>query len=212
LPPYLASYADGLPRLGRFAILHPEIDVRIAASVEFADFEFDNIDLGIRYGPGRYPGLICHRLLDEELFPVCSPVLRSGARRLELPEDLAGHTLLHDENRDDWGRWLRAAGVETVDSRTGPLFTDASLLIQAAVAGQGVGLARRVLVASELASGRLVRPFEAGLALDWSYYLVYPPNKQDKAHVQAFRWWLVSEVASSEVASGEVGRAEAVTT
>ncbi len=193
LPSFAARWL--VPRLGRFAARHPEFDVRIATSADFADFKRDQIDLAIRYGRGSYPGLRAHYLMGEELFPVCSPDLLAGPVPLRSPADLVNHTLLHDESRDDWGRWLAAVGVNPVDARLGPLFTDASLLIQAAVAGQGVGLARRVLVATELAAKRLVRPFAEKLVLDWAYYLVYPHTSDNEPHIQAFRGWLFEEIA-----------------
>ncbi|MDD9947431.1 MAG: transcriptional regulator GcvA [Myxococcales bacterium] len=193
LPSFAARWL--VPRLGRFNQAHPDVDLRIAPTQELADFSGDGIDIAIRYGRGRYPGLLATRLLDDELFPVCSPGLLDSQPRLRDADDLAAHTLLHDENHDDWKRWLLAADAGHVDAERGPVFSDASMLIQAAVDGQGVGMARRVLVSHELTAGRLIRPFDGrGLASDFAYYVVYPRAAARRAPIRAFRAWLRSEV------------------
>jgi LysR family glycine cleavage system transcriptional activator len=189
-----------VPRLGRFRKLHPEIDVRVSPQSAAADFARDDVDVGIRYGGGRYPGLRSDRLLDDELFPVCSPGARRGKHALRQPRDLRHHVLLHDETYEDWRTWLAVAGVgiaDGIDASRGPIFTDASMLIEAAMGGQGVALARRVLAESELRSGRLVRPFRAELTLasDRAYFVVAPKATADQPRIKAFREWLMREAA-----------------
>ena len=103
------------------------------------------------------------------------------------------HVLLHDDGHGDWRTWLLAAGVNGVDPARGPIFTDSSMLIQAAMAGQGVALARGVLAADELAAGRLVRPFTLSLPTDYAYYLVCPENTAEQPKIAAFREWLLAE-------------------
>jgi LysR family glycine cleavage system transcriptional activator len=189
-----------VPRLGRFRQQHPEIDVRVAPQSAAADFARDDVDVGIRYGAGKYPGLRSDRLLDDELFPVCSPRLCRGAHALRRPRDLRHHVLLHDETTDDWRTWLAVAGVGAdagVDVTRGPIFTDASMLLEAALGGQGVALARRVLAAEELRTGRLVRPFAAELTLPSAraYFVVAPRATADQPRIKAFRAWLMQEAA-----------------
>jgi LysR family transcriptional regulator, glycine cleavage system transcriptional activator len=195
LPSFAAKWL--VPRLGRFREAHPEIDVRLSTDLSLSDFNRADVDVAIRYGQGGYPGLESVRLMTEELFPVCSPALLRGDKPLRKPSDLQFHTLLHDDFQVDWRLWLLAAGVKGVDPARGPTFTDSSMVIQAAVEGQGVALARSVLSASDLAAGRLVKPFEVSMPASWAYYLVYPPATRDSPKIAAFRNWLLVEAKAT---------------
>ena len=134
-----------------------------------------NVDVAIRYGSGQYPGLRVERLIGEEVIPVCSPALRDGDRPLARPEDLVEHALLHDDSPDNdpscptWPMWLRAAGVQGVDAIRGPHFSQSSLVLEAAVLGRGVALAKATIAAADLAAGKVVPPLRderaAGLRL-----------------------------------------------
>ena len=106
---------------------------------------------------------------------------------------LVHHTLLHDEATVDWRTWLLAAGVEGVDAERGITVTDSSMLLRAAIAGQGVALARSVLAADEIASGRLVRPFDVDVPAEFAYYLAYPEESAGRPDVAAFREWILEE-------------------
>jgi LysR family glycine cleavage system transcriptional activator len=132
------------------------------------------------------------RLCVEELFPVCSPPL---ARGLRAPADLQAHTLLHIDERRDWGIWLEAAGATEIDYARGPVFNQASMAIDAAVDGQGIALARSALAAWDLAAGRLVRPFAAALKLPYSYWIVCPKPTASLPKIAIFRDWLLAEAA-----------------
>ena len=101
-------------------------------------------------------------------------------------------TLLHDEMREDWGMWLRAAGVTTVEATRGPGFDDSGLLIQAAIEGLGVAFGRSVLVKGDLQAGRLVRPFTPSIMAEFAFYLVYPPENEAAPKIKAFRDWLIA--------------------
>ncbi|HVR62847.1 MAG TPA: transcriptional regulator GcvA [Polyangia bacterium] len=182
------------PRLGDFIARHPRIDVRLISTERFIDFAREPMDVGIRFGYGRYAGLRSERLMEDELFPVCSPtLLRGPARRRAL--DLRRHPLLHDDSTDNWRRWLRAARIGNVDPEQGHIFSDASLTLQAAAAGLGVAMGRRVLVEGELAAGRLVRPFALSVPCDPAYYLVTLDQTAALPRVRAFRAWVVSNAA-----------------
>lgn len=183
-------------RLGRFRERHPDIDVHVVPTAKLIDLVRENVDVGIRYGRGEYPGLRTDRLLTEDIVPVCSPKLLEGPHPLLEAKDLIHHTLLHDESRGDWRTWLLAAGVEGVDPTRGPVFTDGGMLVQAAIAGQGVALARGVLAADALAERRLVRPFELTLPTEFAYYLVCPEIKANRPKIVAFREWLLREAAT----------------
>jgi len=192
LPSFAARWL--VPRLGDFRERHPEIDVRIAASSDLVDFARDDVDLAIRYGSGGWPGLRAVRFLEEEIFPVCSPRLLQGARPLRVPADLAQHVLLHDDSEEDWRRWLVAAGVAGVDATRGPVIDDSSMVLQAAVDGQGVALTRSALAALDLAAGRLVRPFDVSLRSRFAYWLVAPERAFERPKVKAFVDWVLEAV------------------
>lgn len=191
LPSFAARWL--VPRLGRFRQIHPDIDLRIDPSAALTDFASGDVDVGIRYGRGKYSALRADWLMTEDIFPVCSPALLSGEHPLRAPGDLEHQVLLHDDGHGDWRTWLLAAGVDRVDPTRGPIFTDSSMLIQAAMAGQGVALARGVLAADELAAGRLVRPFTLSLPTEYAYYLVCPQNTAEQPKIAAFRDWLLDE-------------------
>lgn len=183
-----------VPRLQQFQDLHPEIDVRIDASTRLLDLRTEDVDLAVRHGTGRYPGLVSEKLLDDDLIPVASPGLLSGRGRVKKPADLLQHRLLHIETRDDWRLWFAAQGIE-IDWRHGPLLIDTAIGVQAAVAGKGVILVRRSLIGDELTSKRLVAPLPQGLSKGMAYYLVYPPENVSQPAVRAFRAWLLEAVA-----------------
>ncbi|OFW47873.1 MAG: transcriptional regulator [Acidobacteria bacterium RIFCSPLOWO2_12_FULL_67_14b] len=184
-----------VPRLKRFRARAPEVELHLTTSDHLVDFTRDDVDLAVRYGGGRWPGLAAERLMTEELFPVCSPALLEAGPPLERPDDLGRHTLLHDEMREDWRMWLLAAGVRGGDPARGPSYTRSSLVIQAAISGEGVALGRSVLVADALAEGRLVRPFTVSLPAEYAYYVVVPPAALERPKVRAFRDWIVAEAA-----------------
>jgi LysR family glycine cleavage system transcriptional activator len=197
-PPALAARWL-VPRLERFQELYPEIDVRVSAAMRLVDFTREDVDLAIRYGPGRYAGLVADLLLTNEVVPVCAPVLLEGPRALRAPQDLRHHTLLHDDTSTsdgaypNWAMWLRAAGVEGVDASRGPRFDYSGLVLDAAAAGHGVALGLSTIVAGDLAAGRLVRPFAVVAATPFAYYVVGPAVTAERPKIAAFRHWLRAE-------------------
>ena len=182
-------------RLGRFAEAHPGIDLRVSASLHHVDFAREDVDLAIRHGDGQAPGLHVTRLCAEELFPVCSPKLLEGRSGLRKPADLTRHALLHVDDRQGWGGWLAAAGVDKVDLSRGPVLNQASMAIDAAVDGQGVALARTALAAWDLLAGRLVRPFPMALPASFAYWIVCPKATAKLPKIAAFTDWLLSQAA-----------------
>jgi LysR family transcriptional regulator, glycine cleavage system transcriptional activator len=178
-----------IPRLGRFRALYPDIDLLISADGALVDFSRGDFDLAIRSGDGRWPGVRAERIAGERLIVVCSPRLAGLTR----PDDLRHHTLLHDQPREAWPLWLAAAGLHGLDPRRGPAFSNATLVIQAAIEGQGVAVVGETLAAPDLAAGRLIRPFDLALAGPYAYWLVRPGVGADRPAVAAFRDWLLAE-------------------
>ena len=194
-----------VPRLARFRARAPDIDVHITTSDQFVDFAREGIDVAVRYGRGDWPDLDVRRLMTEEVFPVCSPGLVERGPRLAAPADLAGQTLLHDALGEDWRMWLLAAGVDGVDPERGPRYSHSNLVVQAAIAGEGVALGRSVLVADALAEGRLVRPFAISLPVEFAYYVVAPKGAAARPKVKDFRDWLLEEAGRDAAPQGAGG-------
>jgi LysR family glycine cleavage system transcriptional activator len=183
-------------RLGRFAEAYPEIDLKLAALMHRVDFAREDVDIAIRHGDGQWPELDAVNLSAEELFPVCSPSLLTSRGGLHEPEDVLKFPLLHLDDRHDWSRWLQAAGHSGEGQLHGPVLNHASMLIDAAIEGQGIALARTVLAASDLIAGRLVRPFRAAIPLRNTYWIVCPKATRALPKIVAFRDWLFEEVAA----------------
>lgn len=179
-------------RLGRFAESHPEIDLRVSATAPRVDFAREDVDLAVRHGDGKWPGLDVVRLCSEQLFPVCSPKLVAGRNRVATASDLLKFTLLRLDEGKTWARWFEAAGV-TDPVIHGPTLNHASMLIDAAVDGQGVALARTTLAAWDIISGRLVRPIDVSLRMSNTYWIVCPKVTASRPKIATFRNWLLAE-------------------
>lgn len=201
IPSFAARWL--VPRLPNFVQAYPDIEVTLRAELRRVDFAKEEVDVGIRYGRGVYPGLHTRLLLTEEVFPVCAPSLLSGPKPLRRIEDLRHHTLLHDrqltgdEPTLEWASWLRGAGITDVDVTRGPGFTDAVMMMDAAARGMGVALGRSALVADDLVTGRLVRPFPLARPADYAYYVVTPEGHERHPRVRTFLDWLEEEAARS---------------
>lgn len=194
-----------VPRLGKFEEAHPQVDVWLSAGMDIVDFATGEVDLAIRYGSGRYPGLEVTRLLSETVIPLASPELLA-ANPLDDPADLSKHILLHDGSPDaddscpDWAMWLAARGIKTVDGNRGPRFNQSSLVIEAAVNGRGVALAKQTLAQADIDAGRLIAPLQIATAVDFAYYVVHPKTKGRLPQVKAFVSWIQGEAAAHEAA------------
>lgn len=204
LPSFAAKWL--VPRMSRFRDRYPEIELRIAAAERLVDFARDDVDVAVRFGRGDWPGVRAERVVDEAVTPVCCPEL---AARLRTPADLAGVTLLHEEKlpRDptpDWATWLAAAGVAGVagiDASRGPRFSHTHMMLQTAMDGHGVALSGLVLVADDIAAGRLAAPFDLWLPSAFAYYLVCPTATAQRAKVRAFWEWVEQETAADRRAA-----------
>jgi LysR family transcriptional regulator, glycine cleavage system transcriptional activator len=180
-----------IPRLADFQAAHPDIEVNIRAGQALVDFTRDDVDLAVRYGPGTWPGLTATRLMEEHVFPVCSPGFAGG----RLPRTLAGLArapLLHSPTQP-WDEWFHALGATPPARHRGPSFSEAELLLRAALDGLGVALARSVLARPDLEAGRLVRPVPHSVPAAFAYYLVRPEDVPMSPPLQAFHDWLLSQ-------------------
>jgi LysR family glycine cleavage system transcriptional activator len=191
-----------MPRLEKFRNRYPDIEIRIDGTDRLVDLARDNADVAVRYGPGDYNGVRVDYLFNQVNTPVCSPALLNGNHPLNQPGDLRHHSLLHVDWKDaeaSWRMWLLAAGLQDIDPTRGPHFTMETMAVQAALDGHGVALIGDILVAGDLAAGRLVRPFDESLStpLTFSYYLLGPKDGVEQAKVAAFRDWLLEETRSS---------------
>ncbi|RUX71762.1 MULTISPECIES: transcriptional regulator GcvA [unclassified Mesorhizobium] len=192
-------------RVDDFRKRHTDIELRFDIAYEVRDFELDDIDVGIRFGAGKYPGLRTHRLFDNILIPVCSPSLLTSGPPLREPRDLFNHTLAHIEwsrqgvTWPNWRMWMAAAGINDFDDSRTVVFGNSTDAVQAALDGNAVALADFAMVANDLSQGRLVQPFELGLrvAPEFAYFLVYPENTADDPRIVAFREWMLEEVAKT---------------
>jgi LysR family transcriptional regulator, glycine cleavage system transcriptional activator len=181
-------------RLGRFAESHPEIELRVSATAPRVDFAREDVDLAVRHGDGKWPGLDAMRLCSERLFPVCSPRLVAGRNGIKIAADLLKFPLLHLNDWTTWERWFEAAGVSDPVVH-GPSVNQASMLIDLAMDGQGVALARTALAAWDLIHGRLVRPVDVSLRMANTYWIVCPKAAAGQPKIATFRNWLLAEAA-----------------
>jgi LysR family glycine cleavage system transcriptional activator len=193
-PDFAAKWVVG--RLGRFAETYPEIELKVSATMHHVDFAREDVDLAIRHGAGYWVGLDAVNLCTEELFPVCGPALLGNQRRIHSAEDVLQFPLLHLHDRGDWSRWLEAAGASGEGLLHGPVLNHASMLIDAAIDGHGITLARSALAAADLINGRLVRPFQTSLPLKNTYWIVCPKATSALPKIAAFRSWLLAEAAA----------------
>jgi LysR family glycine cleavage system transcriptional activator len=195
----LASFAGNwlVPRLPAFERAHPDIDVAMEATTRYADFGRDPVDVAIRFGTGPWDGLESEPLFPLEFYPVCRPDRVRGDPALKKPADLAKHTWLEEVHiLPAWSIWLAAAGVADLEPVRRLTYDHAQLMIDAAMAGQGIALTSDVIAERALRERRLVRPFEIRAPSPWTYHLVTRPEDRDASMVRAFREWIVGEMAA----------------
>ncbi len=183
-----------VPRLGQFTDANPDVDVRVDAKQGLANFQSDGIDIAVRQGvPPFGPGLVAELLFPEEFYAVCSPRLLEGEHALRSPDDLAHHVLLHDSH-GLWPLFMEKvfAGKPKPNSRS-MNFSQTSLALDAAIAGQGVALVSDLFVADEFATGRLCRPFDYTITGEFGFFVVTPRNPRKPEVVKRMREWLLSQ-------------------
>ncbi|MET3623707.1 transcriptional regulator GcvA [Burkholderia ambifaria] len=194
-----------LPRIDRFQAAWPDTDVRLDTNHKSVDFVAQRIDIGVRYGMGSWSGLKADKLMDEEVYPVCSPELLRQHRRLRKPADIVRETLIHDLSMDGhagfptWEIWMKKAGVTNAPPTRGMQINNSAAVLQAAIEGHGIALARSVMARDDLASGRLVRLFpDVSVASELAYYVIYRPECASLPRLVAFRDWLLAEATQHD--------------
>ncbi|WP_105190412.1 transcriptional regulator GcvA [Pseudoalteromonas sp. T1lg48] len=187
-----------VPRLSLFNEQHPDIDVRIKAQDQDDNSLQDDVDVAIYYGRGHWSGVETHKLHTEYLVPLCSPMLLTGPKPLNEPQDLQNHTLLHDTTRRPWKVWMKTAGVRNVQVNQGPIFSHSSMAMQAAAHGQGVALGNLVLAKPEIDAGRLIVPFNHSLESKNAYYLVFRESQSELGKIVSFKEWMLGLVEKEQ--------------
>jgi LysR family glycine cleavage system transcriptional activator len=198
-----------VPRLPGFHAQNPDIQLQLVTDPRLLDLRAARIDLALRFGRGNYPGYAVTRLMPDFVFPVCSPQLIAQHGPVATIEALLALPLLHDcategdGSGSDWSSWLNRLGRAELSCHDGQRFSEAGLLIDAAVLGLGVALARSSLVSDHLASGTLICPLRLSAPTAFAYYLVGLPDAAALPKITRFRQWLQAEAAAMPSELGE---------
>ena len=184
------------PRLGTFQLAHPEIAVRLETTTRIVDFTREEVDVVVRAGLGKWPGLAAHKLLDVRFTPMLSPKLAASVGGINEPADILKLTLL--DSRDPWWvSWFNANGLplEELEKQNSPSLNLQALDAEAAMAGLGVALLTPAYYRRELSEGRLLQPFAQIIDEGNGYWLAYPEARRNVPKIKAFRDWIVAEAA-----------------
>jgi LysR family glycine cleavage system transcriptional activator len=190
-PSFAATWL--VPRLAKFARRYPDVEIAVEAGARPVDLKREPIDLAIRHGLGKYPGLEATWLVAPELIVVASPALLKNCAPLKGPADCLGFPLLHDFNRQDWPLWFEAHGVAAPRCKKGQAFSEDHLIVRAAVAGQGLALVRDIYAEDDLRSKTLVKALTVNWPVQFAYYAVATSEALQKPAVRRFRDWMVEE-------------------
>ena len=182
-------------RINKFTALHRDIEVRLNVTGAMLDLARPDIDCGVRYGFGRWPGVSSHLIGGRAYQPVCAP---SVAKTITGPGDLAHVPVIQDETTMlSWDAWRAEMGMDLGARLSGPVYSDASLAFDAAISEQGVLMAADMMSADAVSDGRLVRPFNHPIEGEQAYWLVTANGRRENRKVKAFREWLAVEVPAS---------------
>ncbi|MEM1372706.1 MAG: transcriptional regulator GcvA [Pseudomonadota bacterium] len=189
------------PRMYRFVDGHPDLEMRIAASLKLVDFNVDAVDVAIRFGGGVYPDVHVEPLFEEAVLPLASPAYVEEHRVAIEARAFDQLTLMHDDSSKflagavGWSNWLKAMGDSSTDATRGPRFNHADHGLDAAIDGAGVVFGRLGLAMRDIRSGRLVAPFDTYMKAKSGFYLVVPHASLELPQVQTFRTWLLDQAA-----------------
>lgn len=185
------------PRLSRFRQRYPELDIQLDVTDVNVDLNDGQVDAAFRYGLGNYPEVCSERILSETVTPVCSPAFIQEHNGLKDIKDLSNCVLLHEYRMlANWEAWFEMAGESTFSDHQGTLWTLGSMATEAAIRGEGVALGRSVLIADDVAAGRLVVPFpQYKLKAERGYDLVYRFDDKDSFKIRTLKQWLFEEIS-----------------
>jgi LysR family transcriptional regulator, glycine cleavage system transcriptional activator len=186
-----------MPRIGGFSELFPDADLQVITDTRLVDFSREDVDIGIRFGSGRYPTLHVVPLFKPQEIVVCAPGLLKRGPPIRQYLDLKHYTLLHDDSHRSWIRWLDSVGAKGVNPRRGIICGDRNSMLQAALAGQGLALASEVFAAADLEAGRLVKVFDVEVASPYAIYAVCLPRRLNDPIISGALDWLQREAAPS---------------
>lgn len=182
-------------RINKFTALNRDIEVRLNVTAAMLDLSRPDVDCGIRYGHGQWPGVNAELVGGTAYQPVCAPVV---AERLKTPDDLAHVPVIQDETTMlSWDAWRAEVGLDPGIKLSGPVYSDASLAFDASISEQGVLMAADMMSADAVSDGRLVRPFEHSVDGPQGYFLVVAKGRRESRKLRAFREWLRVEVPAS---------------
>lgn len=186
-----------MARVAQYRAQFPSVDIQLVASARTRDLTGSSVDLAIRYGRGHWSGNVAHYLFGDEVFPVCSPLYIERHGPLTKLSDLRNAMLLHlaqyDRNWVTWSSWFAAFGLKPVPPQRGLQFDNYMVLIHAAIRGEGVALCGARLAEDLVRRKELVRPFDAALPSEFSFFLVEPGHRHPRRSVRHFRDWLLAE-------------------
>ncbi|CUH47159.1 LysR substrate-binding domain-containing protein [Ruegeria atlantica] len=182
-----------VPLLSSFQQDHPGIALLLDTNDAFADFDTSGVDVALRFGEPGWDGLYHEQIRQEELIVVAAPSL---VDRMQLPmraEEVAGLPLLHDAFNVGWESWAEQVGLSPNRINSQSIkYVDSAVLLEAAIDGQGVALARHLLAERDMEFGRLIRLDESHVPLDRGLYFVCRPGDQERVKVRVFKKWLMS--------------------
>ena len=198
-----------IPRMEQFQRDHPDIDIRIDASDAPVDLDLADLDLALRHGPSRTMPAGATRLFGEELTPVASPWLLRSAAPVRDARDLVQFALIEDAYSTHqewltWRTWFDRHGCADLQPKRWLYFNYSYQMVQAALSGQGIVLARLPLVAENIARGDLVEVLPGlRVASPWAYWLVPGPRGAQRPEIVAFVEWLLAQAELTRQATGE---------
>lgn len=183
-----------VPRLPSFHKSHPDIALYLDTADTLTDFDTSDVDVALRFGVPEWDGLYAEKIVDEALITVASPALVGDAPLPMAAKDIASLPLLHHDYHQGWDRWARIAGLppEEIPHGNKIKFSESAALLEAALNRQGVALARQLLAAGDVDSGRLVRLDDSLIPLDSGLYFVCRNGEQDRKEIRAFKKWLIA--------------------
>ena len=184
-----------IPRLDRFGEDLPGIDIELRNSPRITDASMMTADIAIDWGIGQWVGLENTPLFEIVYSPVLSPALAERLGMPTCPEEVARFPVIHQQDRHEWQEWLKVAGCAGMPLTDKATIVDTNVVIQAAIAGQGMALGIFPFCQSEVDSGRLIKPFDIDLTPTRSFHLLTRPGARQRREIDEVCKWMIKEAA-----------------